>query len=750
MESAALDTSAADAARKYYARVRGPVWDASPEVPSAGLVALEQAYADALRGQLGNHDLRPLFDVRIAYSAQREGNYDLALERLDAFDARVPEPDSEPGIFNFCAAKGRCRARYVRIRTWLDLGLVDLARSELQRLDDAYHSLGSPQGSDLHELCMARFDVALAEADFVGAEELADDGLARFPLEETGDAREDAELIARREDLLVRRVSVREKRALTEPDIARAVREELLQVDLDALDAESAAEVRFRAFSVASVLGDDALRQRLVDGYPKEMPGTLERALGAAMAVSLDAAEDNVHDALRAEVESLFTSWRTQPPRLSGTGRFFTDKARFAVRVAAERAPDAEAGLDVVLAALSLNDLGRSLGLDPLRSADLIAALDGPGDATLVVWPGDIAGVLFLVTADGVERHPFAGSESLRAPVAALSGLLYPHSLDDPGWEERWAQSAALLQEGLLPTEVADRISSLVRLTVLGTELIWNAPIGLLRPNGEPLAVSVQVRELTDPRIGLARSLGVLPADGVRFTAGVPRPGWVDPLGAHGEAPRFPDGAVERTGALLGGSEPDAFDEQRVLDGALDGASAWAFLGHADHLSGRERSSALVLGGAPSAEAGDPSDGRLDCDEVERIVSPPLVFLAACSTGAGPKRMGSGAVANLAGAFTRAGARCVVASRVDLLVGSTALFVERFGASFADGATVGQAVLEARRAVRATPGFEHPAHWMGLDVHGDDSLRLDAASMAASGSSATSGPPALWFIGGAG
>ncbi|MEL6714247.1 MAG: CHAT domain-containing protein, partial [Planctomycetota bacterium] len=211
-----------------------------------------------------------------------------------------------------------------------------------------------------------------------------------------------------------------------------------------------------------------------------------------------------------------------------------------------------------------------------------------------------------------------------------------------------------------------------------------------------------------------------------------------------------PDGAVERTRASLGTGDADAFDEQRILDGALDGASVWAFLGHADHLPGRERSSALVLGRASASDASDPSDGRLDCDEVERIAAPPLVFLAACSTGAGPKRMGSGAVANLAGAFTRAGARCVVASRVDLLVGSTALFVESFGASFADGATVGEAVLEARRTVRATPGFEHPAHWMSLDVHGDDSLRIDAASTAAGGNGATSGSPALWFIGTAG
>ncbi len=126
-----------------------------------------------------------------------------------------------------------------------------------------------------------------------------------------------------------------------------------------------------------------------------------------------------------------------------------------------------------------------------------------------------------------------------------------------------------------------------------------------------------------------------------------------------------------------------------------------------EHSTDRERPAALVL-----ASMGSGDDGLLYCDEVEELDAPQVVFLSACGTARGPERLGDDGVEHLGGAFLSAGADAVVLSSEALELRATLAFEAVFQRELADGATVAEALLAARRDEQ--PPFRTRLRIMGL------------------------------------
>jgi CHAT domain-containing protein len=124
-----------------------------------------------------------------------------------------------------------------------------------------------------------------------------------------------------------------------------------------------------------------------------------------------------------------------------------------------------------------------------------------------------------------------------------------------------------------------------------------------------------------------------------------------------------------------------------------------------------ERPSQILLA-APGGGA-DP----LSCDEVEALVSPPVVFLGVCGSARGPAREGTGPAAHLGGAFLLAGADAVVLSDADLSLGPTVLLAEAFLGRLRAGDGPAEAMREARLALLAA-GWSDPHDWGSMRVVG--------------------------------
>lgn len=90
----------------------------------------------------------------------------------------------------------------------------------------------------------------------------------------------------------------------------------------------------------------------------------------------------------------------------------------------------------------------------------------------------------------------------------------------------------------------------------------------------------------------------------------------------------------------------------------------------------------------------------------------------------------------LATAWIAAGARSVVAMEQDANDESSAELMIRFHRGLATGLTTGEALRRAQREVKAMPRFAAPAHWSGVVLLGDPSVRF-AAPRARSGGSAS-------------
>jgi CHAT domain-containing protein len=126
--------------------------------------------------------------------------------------------------------------------------------------------------------------------------------------------------------------------------------------------------------------------------------------------------------------------------------------------------------------------------------------------------------------------------------------------------------------------------------------------------------------------------------------------------------------------------------------------------------------SAVVL--APGAEE---EDGLLQLREIAELdLTGKVIILAACSSASGQGLAGEG-VLGLARAFFEAGAHAVVGSLWPLRDEESALLLEPFYRRLAEGASVGEALADARRE-RISAGAPASA-WAGLILLGDSGAR---------------------------
>lgn len=163
----------------------------------------------------------------------------------------------------------------------------------------------------------------------------------------------------------------------------------------------------------------------------------------------------------------------------------------------------------------------------------------------------------------------------------------------------------------------------------------------------------------------------------------------------------LPQVSVERLGAALASGEPVS-----ILHLLCHGAPAGATIGLAFE---RSDGSEDIVDAARLAELLGPHAGRLR-----------LVVLCACES-ANPGRLGN-QLGSIAQALHRAGIQSVVASRYPLSTeGSRRLTAALYGALLGQPASLEEAVLAAREALRSLPGVE----WAGLQLYarpedGDD------------------------------
>lgn len=121
-------------------------------------------------------------------------------------------------------------------------------------------------------------------------------------------------------------------------------------------------------------------------------------------------------------------------------------------------------------------------------------------------------------------------------------------------------------------------------------------------------------------------------------------------------------------------------------------------------------------------EGGD--DGYLQAREIERLRLPlRLVVVSGCRSGQGRILDGEGVV-GLSHALHGAGVRSLVTSLWDVTDEGAARAMSRFY-ELLPGRTVGEALHETQRVLRADRRFSHPAHWAAFFVSGDGDQRVD-------------------------
>ncbi|MEO0423975.1 MAG: CHAT domain-containing tetratricopeptide repeat protein [Pseudomonadota bacterium] len=158
-----------------------------------------------------------------------------------------------------------------------------------------------------------------------------------------------------------------------------------------------------------------------------------------------------------------------------------------------------------------------------------------------------------------------------------------------------------------------------------------------------------------------------------------------------------------------------AATEQAVLSALTDGTSVVHLATHAvldERVGG---TAAIVL--SPEGDR----DGLLTPEEIASVaVRSRLAVLSACRTAADlasePR-----ALESLTGAFLAGGAEAVVATLWDVEDTVSAAFMDQFYYQLGRGVGAGEALRQAKLALRSTPGWEHPTHWAAYVLVG----RLD-------------------------
>jgi tetratricopeptide (TPR) repeat protein len=330
---------------------------------------------------------------------------------------------------------------------------------------------------------------------------------------------------------------------------------------------------------------------------------------------------------------------------------------------------------------------------------------------------------LLAISPDGVEVRELAGSRDLDDAVTMFEGMFRAgdeHALD----------SAADLFDMVTGGALDDRIDRLGTIILVPDGPLHRLPFTALRerPDADPLGTRVRVDVI--PAAALWMRWRTSPSRGGRGAAlSLADPeisqdamflAFRDPALRGGELPlRGLPRALEegRSVARTIGGESRVLTGEAASESALKmmDPTAYGLLHFATHAvvdGARPELSAVLL--APG-EGGE--DGLLLAGEIARLdLKDQVVILSACRGASGPVIEGEG-VMGLARAFLLAGARAVVANRWPYNDEDAARLTKVIAAEVGRGASIGDALTEARRAHAASGA--PVASWAGLTLIGD-------------------------------
>jgi tetratricopeptide (TPR) repeat protein len=603
---------------------------------------------------------------------------------------------------------------------WMSLGVMDRAAEHLARAEELARQAGAP----VPELFPRRADFLLLSEDFerlveeIGRWKAAGDpqnerllsllelylGVAESELE-----REGMSGAGPRAERTLRALAAHSTDALTDAERAR------IWIDL--------ADLRLRAEDPPGA-AEDLGRARLLLGgsLASGELGALLTVVEARAALARGASREELlllRSACSRHFDELLASWAATLHPPGGIGFLHQASRRQVLCTLIElvlrtEEAGADEAADLVLRAQSTAALGAGWTLSAPASVERLRRtfLD-EAHGVLVYVPGKFerSSHLFLLDRQGTRHVPLAARDELRKAIGPLEQALavHPGTLDASGrafLAARLTKASRDAARALLPEEIRRWLAACRELTVVGGELIGTIPFeALALQDGRLLGQACAVSTLPSLAVGLALAERPLPE--FEFDLGLVASLELDSgLREHADVARsaiagirLRDADLERlTGAARAASRwtlvGSAADQAALLAAAprVRATRVVDFLLHGVYLRDLERGSALLLPGGKGGEA-----SFLTADEVERSLElQGAVLLSSCGSGLGPERLGDDNLANLGGAFLRAGARAVVLSRAPLELGATIELMGRVHAEILAGTPPAEALRRAR------------------------------------------------------
>ncbi len=647
-----------------------------------------------------------LFEYELASSALLRG--DAALARDLLVPARVRWPD-DIGLIALDAEQA------MQLGAWSD-AKERLVAGEASDSSDAVATALLELERILFEVKLGRADRALLALERLLARPDLDPAIAALArarevdLYLLCDRPTDAEYVAGAHDEWVSELALggRIARAATPAGRRdRALRDELLRAAaLPGLGFAPKCVARLAAAEISLAIGELAAAKVTLDRLAAELDGLSkhddrpshrrERTWCMALqarslrATATAAARNDAAALANAAFEELLAEWRETPLLPGGISFLRSASRRTVIHEAIEAAMDAHdpndandandgaatggsagsagsAGSEInavrvfelFMRVQAQGSLARQLGLAAPDLATVRRELLSDHELLLIYLPTDEATHLLAITADSLEHAQLAPTPPLHA---------------------------------LLPPALRARVAAASHVRIVGAELLDHPPfetlelepgtlLGVVKPlsllPSVPIGVWLRRRESRRPRAPPAIEWRIGPGESVDGRSHFR----VDPAALYGSLAT----AHVRAGEVA--SDPAAWLAEWRGDVAV-------FLAHGVIDRERDRFAGLLL-----ARAADGTPTIAWADAFAAAHLPPLVVLAACSSGEGPVRVGEDGSEHLGGAALLGGADTVLVGRGDLDVAAAIALLQPLLRGIERGLAPAEALRSARSAV---------------------------------------------------
>ena len=358
-------------------------------------------------------------------------------------------------------------------------------------------------------------------------------------------------------------------------------------------------------------------------------------------------------------------------------------------------------GFEDLLTAQARGSVARESELAPPSVESVRETLLGPGHGVVALVSGPSGGHVFAIDRERIAHAPLPREADVFAVCRELSRVVdladTGASLDLESLDRARAEAAAML----LPPSIRSRLGHWSRLTVVGTDFLFEVPLECLPwKDGAWLGEALAVDRLPSLPVGLVLAERDTPARdaGLRLMAAL-EPG-ADPTGAA--LATIPASADDLARLTAGFDQADVVTDltpSRFQAAPLHDRFAHVILCHGVYESTERRAgAALVL------EADEDGAAVLRREDVLARDVSGHVLLAACEAGRALERWGSDRLASLGGAFLSAGAVSVIQTSARIPYRSALGFAEVVVARLA----AGDPPAEAARRARAAAAERHP------------------------------------------